>query len=258
LSSTKKENKSRPARVGLRSLLALHRTLGISSAVFVILLSFTGILLQHSARLDLDSNFIKADFWLSWYNIDVPEISNYFTAGTSSVSLIDDTLFYNTGLIRDDVAALVGFVALNQYSVAASSERLFLLGEEAGLIETLESVHGIPTPITAIATIDQDLLLVQSGADITSVNLDSLETDVLSRSIDSIPWSSESSADELISEQIRIQYGNSLLSWERLVLDLHSGTVVGQWGVFLMDTMAIIFLVMAISGVWIWTRRRTK
>ena len=48
----------------------------------------------------------------------------------------------------------------------------------------------------------------------------------------------------------------SLISWERLLLDIHSGRVLGSLGVVLVDLMALLFMLMAASGVWIWSRRR--
>ena len=48
------------------------------------------------------------------------------------------------------------------------------------------------------------------------------------------------------------------LTLERVLLDLHSGRVLGSAGVLLVDAAAILFLLLAISGLWLWSRRRTS
>jgi len=40
------------------------------------------------------------------------------------------------------------------------------------------------------------------------------------------------------------------------LLDIHSGRVLGSLGVVLVDLMALLFMLMAASGAWIWSRRR--
>ena len=48
------------------------------------------------------------------------------------------------------------------------------------------------------------------------------------------------------------------VNWERVLLDLHSGRLFGPWGVRLVDAMALLFAVLAVSGLIIsWRRRHT-
>ena len=45
---------------------------------------------------------------------------------------------------------------------------------------------------------------------------------------------------------------------ERVLLDLHSGRIFGKPGVYVVDAAAILFLVLAASGVWLWGKRRAS
>jgi hypothetical protein len=49
------------------------------------------------------------------------------------------------------------------------------------------------------------------------------------------------------------------LSWERLLLDIHSGRVLGRFGVLLVDSVGIVLGTLATSGtaMW-WLHRRRK
>lgn len=48
------------------------------------------------------------------------------------------------------------------------------------------------------------------------------------------------------------------ISAERIVLDVHSGRILGPAGPYLMDGAAIALLLLAASGIWGWARIRRK
>lgn len=50
------------------------------------------------------------------------------------------------------------------------------------------------------------------------------------------------------------------LSWDRVLLDLHTGRFFGDWGVYLMDAAAIVLLLLTFTGIYNWYRspRRVK
>ncbi len=41
------------------------------------------------------------------------------------------------------------------------------------------------------------------------------------------------------------------------MLDLHNGRIFGGFGVFLIDAAAVLFLILAVTGVWMWARSRS-
>ena len=47
------------------------------------------------------------------------------------------------------------------------------------------------------------------------------------------------------------------LSMEKLILDVHSGRILGRFGVILVDLAAVLFLLLSITGTWIWIRRKS-
>ncbi|MBT3530759.1 MAG: hypothetical protein HOF74_04475 [Gammaproteobacteria bacterium] len=263
-------------------VLSLHRRIGITSALFVVLLSFTGILLQHISSFGLDSSFISSERLLAWYGIEIPEIESSYNSETNTVSLIEDALFFNGSALSGNYSSLAGLVNTEFGSVVATGNQLILISEEGELIEVLGSVHGVPGEIISIGlgldTLSLDTTgLNTTGLETTEVSVNStvpiilrLSNRLVEADLDALAWvdaeldsagvrwseAAELSASE--AESIKQRYGASLLSWERIVLDIHSGRVFGQFGVFLVDLMAILFLFMAITGVWIWSRRRSK
>ena len=92
----------RKHRIKLRSLYVWHRYIGITVALFVLILSTTGILLNHTERFQLDSQHVQSDLILDWYGIHAPQKMISFATGARQVTLFghhfqlnDFTLFNN-------------------------------------------------------------------------------------------------------------------------------------------------------------------
>ena len=102
---------------------------------------------------------------------------------------------------------------------------------------------------------DKDNVIIKSAHGYYRVNLDILnwnEHDLLSAN-----WSDTSNN---ISEKLRIaifnEYRGKGLTIERVLLDMHSGRVVGKWGTYFMDLVAILMLVISATGIWMWLKGR--
>ena len=71
-------------------------------------------------------------------------------------------------------------------------------------------------------------------------------------------WASSVEPSLQLKQSLQESWRGSGLPMERVMLDLHSGRILGRWGIYLVDAAAILFLVLAISGVWLWGKRRAS
>ena len=62
----------RRRRFKLRSMYNWHRYVGVTAALFVVLLSITGLALNHTDELELDKRHIENTVILDLYNIRAP------------------------------------------------------------------------------------------------------------------------------------------------------------------------------------------
>ena len=83
-----------------------------------------------------------------------------------------------------------------------------------------------------------------------------LDWDVISD--EGIEWTEKYTLDNKEREQLLIAYRGTGLKLERVILDLHSGRIFGQYGIYLMDAAAIAMLWLSLSGLWVWSSRRRK
>ena len=49
---------------------------------------------------------------------------------------------------------------------------------------------------------------------------------------------------------------SGVISWEKLILDIHAGRFLGVMGVLFMDLVAVIFMLLAATGTFIWFKKR--
>jgi hypothetical protein len=59
-------------------------------------------------------------------------------------------------------------------------------------------------------------------------------------------------------DSLQGQYRGRGLSFERVIADVHSGRIVTITGPYLMDAVAILLIILSITGIAMWLRPRKK
>ena len=240
----------------LRSLYIWHRYIGLSAALFVIMLSMTGLALNHTESLDMDSTYVQTESLLDWYGIQAPDKLSSYAADTALFTAVSEQVFRNAELLDDITAPLVGVIAYQEFIVVASLGHLTLLSRDGELIENIGSAGGVPAGMQAIGITTDGALAIRAAHGVYLTDESFLEW----HEIDTVEatWSTQSDTPPELVRVLRAAYRGNGLPLERVVLDLHSGRILGNAGVWLVDAAAIVFLLLAISGVWLWSRRRSS
>ena len=230
--------------------------MGVVSALFVIVLSFSGLLLHYSPSLSLDNRFLSSTALLRWYAIEVPEISSSYSSNSQRASLIGDALYFNELRVPGSFNTLVGMIDTEFGYAIATENQLVLITEQGELIGILGSLVGVPSGITRIGSDLTGELILDRSSQLIVADLDALTWSASPHVDTSVQWNENSQPDARLIASIRNDYASSLLSWERLILDIHSGRLLGNLGVILVDLMAILFILVATTGIWVWSKRR--
>jgi len=240
----------------LRSLYIWHRYIGLTAALFVVLLSVTGIALNHTEALDLDARHVQSDVLLDWYGIHAPEAISSYRAGTHIISQVGEHIFWNTRRVPLVEGPLAGAIAYAGLVVVALEDSLLLFTRDGELIEELGPATGTPAGIQAIGSDDAGRLLVRTGHGDYRTDENLLEWTAAPGS--TINWAAAEAPAPELTQALRKAWRGSGLPLERVLLDLHSGRILGTAGVWLVDAAALLFLLLAGSGVWLWGRRRAS
>ena len=251
-----RHNKNKSRAKLLRSLYIWHRYIGISTAIFVIVLSFTGLVLNHTDELELDAVYVQSEALLDWYGIDTPEDLNSHTSGLISITAVNDQIFWGNKRLAHISAPLAVMLTYSDLVVIASGGALSLFTPDGELVEKLDNVVGVPTGILAIGITPQALLAVKTARGIYLTDENLLEW---SRAVNpDVAWSVAAPTKPSLIEDLKKAYRGTGLPIERIMLDLHSGRILGRAGIYIMDAAATGFLLLAVSGIWLWIRRRAS
>jgi len=231
-----------------------HKRFGVSVALFVIILVISGILLNHGQQLKLNTRYIKTEWLLDLYKINPVSEPVGFESSGHRVTQMGERVYFNNKEIANEINKLIGIVTVNEIYVVAYDGQLTLLSKAGKIIEHLTGAEGVPAGMEAVANDDQGNVIIKAAHGYYHVDLDVLdwhEYDYLEAD-----WSQASSIPKQLKSELLKQYRGSGLTIERVLLDLHSGRIVGFWGVYFVDFIAILFLILAFTGVWMWWSRR--
>jgi hypothetical protein len=251
-----RHHKNKSAARLLRSLYVWHRYLGLAAATFVVWLALSGLLLNHTDDLQLDARHISSPALLDWYGIHAPPGIRLFRTKTLTLAGMGGSLYVNQRLQPGVSGTLVGAVDFNGMVVVALTDRLLLLTPAGELIERLDDASGLPTGISAIGVHADRVLDVRTAHGDYRTDAGLLHwTPVVLRAV---RWASPATPSATERAALEQAWRGNGLTVEQVLLDLHSGRILGKGGPFLMDAATILFLLLAFSGVWLWGRRRAS
>ena len=232
-----------------------HRRIGLLAIVLVIILSITGIMLNHTDKLMLDSRYINNSWLLSWYGIEPQEQPVSFKVGENIVSSLDNKLFFNDTVVTELQQTMHGAMAGEQFIVVALESAIILLTLEGEFIEHVSTSISF-TDIQRLGMKYNRPVIETSDPLYYIADEHILDWDVISN--EGIEWTQQHTLSDQEREALLVSYRGNGLKLERVILDLHSGRIFGQYGVYVMDAAAIALLWLSFSGLWVWGSRRSK
>lgn len=228
-----------------------HKRAGIASAIIVLLLSITGIFLNHTSELGLGGKSIQNRVLLSLYGQAPPSVKSQKITLKDTAYYLSDAekeVFLDTRRLSTCEGALVGALDFQAFWVLACEFKLSLFTHNLELIESIDSSFGLPTPISGVQVCGEGVC-AQSQARGYRIDLNSMAVDTYSAAILAPKWVDTPAH---IRDEIHAQYSGSTLTWERVILDIHAGRFLGTFGPWFMDIAALCFIFLALSGIYIW------
>ena len=248
-------------KAALLRLIRWHRRTGILLALFLVLLASTGILINHAKELNFDQPVNNA-LILAWYGVNTPDQVEGVHTSNGWISQVGTGLYWeNKRVAQCNEHAFVGAFWLSSQFILSCKNELIVLDAEGEIEETFSVLYGLPVPVTGLSKNASDDILIRVDSDGNGSQLYLFDLDgaqwILQKSQPSLFWSSLVSVPGDLKKILVNSYSGSDISWERVLLDLHSGRLFGQIGVWVMDIVAIAMLVLALSGLWLWRMRAT-
>lgn len=234
----------------IRQLRDWHRRLGIFAAFFLIFLSVSGIALNHTTLLSLSHQSISSPWLLSYYGIKPADDIRFYQQKNWLVT--DQLVWLKDKLVFESDETVVSMAEFQSYTLLATRSQLIIFTETGDIVEQLDSSSGLPAAISALSITGEHLILntadgyYQSDSDLMSWQR--IQTFI------EPSWISNEPASQAELAVAQRQFQSQFLNWERVILDAHSGRLFGDFGVWFMDLVAFMLILLSISGIYIWLR----
>ncbi len=243
--------KAKPFYVKLiRHLREWHRKLGIVAAFFLIFLSLTGIALNHTNAIGLAHQPITNNWLLDHYGIQPPSDVRFYQ--NNQLSVTNNLVWLNSSLLFESEAPVISMGKWQNFYVIATSNELYLYNLQGQLVDQLDAASGVPSDITGLSFTEQTLI-VNTEQGYFQTDSDFFDWQNIN-TIAPIKWIAPSTATIEQNQQATLNFKAQYLTLERIVLDAHSGRIFGVFGVLFMDFVALLLILLSLSGIYIWVR----
>ena len=232
-----------------------HRRIGLIAILLVIILAVTGIMLNHTEALKLDEKYIESSTLLAWYGLEPEGEAVSYDVGEHVITVLDNLVFFNTYPVTKTEQTFHGAVGAEQLIVLAFDTELVLLTTDGDFVERMPTGQSFPQ-IQRIGIKYKRPVIETSDSLYYMADEHILDWDVIIN--EDIAWAHKTTLSDTKMAVLLESFRGRGLTLERVILDLHSGRIFGNYGVYIMDAAAIALLWLSCSGLWVWWRRRVK
>ncbi len=230
-----------------------HRRLGLVAGLFVVWLASSGIALNHSSELGLDHAVVSAPWLTHLYGLReaIPDrgfITNqHWLVGNDVQTVIDGRP------IATALPGPLGLVAANNLLFAANAGTLAVFDFQGRAVDTLRD-SDLPIPVIHRIGGGDGVVVISDEQDHRFASRDGLTwvpftgAVVWTASV-KLPATVKASAASLLRPRLPV---------ERVLLDAHSGHILGRYGPILVDTVGVIFILIASSGLYMYIRHHFR
>lgn len=244
-------NGSRAVRAGFQ---AGHRWMGLAAAILVVFAAITGIALNHTHELGLDRAYVQTDWILDRYGIAAPAHAESLPLGDRRLTRLGDRLYLDRREILRDLETWTGAGRIEGMIAVATAARVHLFTPEGRPVESVAA----PEPARPVAHMD----VAEGRIRLRGENGRAMSSDagmLKWRSGDAGPGRSGfEPPPQALHDELKRHYRGHTLDWERVLLDAHSGRILGGGGVWLADALAVVLVLLGVTGIVVWWQRRQQ
>ena len=244
-------------------LLRIHRWLGLSATAFLILLSITGILLNYTEFLKLDSTYVRNGFILKLYGMSPSNEATLYESKASKIAYIEESLFFNGKFIAK-TSQPVAPLKSEKFHILLTENEIHLISLENELIESIKQKSLPYDQLTAVLTTLSEtaspsyILISENGnfkADPYWITFDSYEESIQTEAAERL---SPTKSDPAYVQSLMQSFQGNGIPLYRVLLDLHSGKLFSVAGQTIMNLTALSILVLITSGLMSWKKRKRR
>lgn len=233
----------------IRLIRRLHAKLGVAAMLYLIFLVCSGWALNHAATFKLDQLEISTPWLMRWYGISSATPDTGFLTQSTHLAWVGDKWSLGDQVITHQHEQPLGAVEAESVIYIATPLSLSLFQADGLLLDKLDSASLPSTPLTALGKTGQQIAVkTQQGIFITDDGL-SWEK----RGASGIKWSATQPLPDAVKQRLQHTLAPGL-PMQRILQDIHSGRILGQYGPVFVDLVGLALLTLGFSGLWMFWR----
>lgn len=206
------------------------------------------ILLNHATLLELDSKNVQSPWILQHYQQQRVETESGFRVGDSVISELNQLLFIDAQPVMTLQRPLIGALELEDIYLVATDDSLILMDKQSTqLLDQLGLGEGIPAQIQNIGLHYTDpILQTRSGMWRGNFLLDSWERVTL----EGVSWSTAEPFPAATEAALNQYLLGAEVTVERLLTDIVTGRIIKEYGIWLVDFLLLLMLILLCRGIF--------
>jgi len=236
----------------MENLLKWHKRTGITVSLVLVFLVFTGIFLQHSNDLSLDKSYLASQQLLKIYGIESQSVTAFKTKNHWVSFANGSTYLDKQFLDYVDAIELTGAVEVKGKIILASASEIYITESNGRLIDELYITDYVTDAIQGLSMNNKGEVIIFGSNENWLLNKDFLKISKYKDSPAKVV--SAKNIDDDLESYIQEDSVKRIITWERFMQDLHSGRFFGQVGVYFIDIISVLLLILAITGIVLWSR----
>ena len=237
-----------------------HRRAGLFAFLFMGWLGFSGILINQSPSwgYDTDRIYWEPVMWL--YSLKPTPPENGFGSGGHWLAVTPEGTVLDARPVIPPVAAPVGLAVIE----LDGQKLMFVANAEHVAVLTLDGKRydELRSPILPIQSVRRIGTVTAAPDSIAVQDLDAFQSadgGTSWKPVDpaQVTWSAESPLPAAERERL-VAFSRPYVTLEHILVDAHSGALFGRGGVWVINTVGLAAILLAVSGIWMWWRTGRK
>lgn len=226
----------------------------MAAMLFLVILSATGVALNHSSDWALDRRYVSWSWALDVLGIHAPEPSATYSDRGHNVTQLGRRAYFDAVEIPVEIDTLRGLLVSEPLAICATRDGLILLTVDGGFVQHMNLSAELPGPIERIGTAD-GRPVIDAGEEFYVADKDLTRFVRWHESAGAeFAWSIESVLEPDQLSELQELYRGRGLTIERLLTEIHSGRIAGKLGPWLLDLIGLGFVLLSVSGLLVWIR----
>jgi hypothetical protein len=239
-----------------------HGLIGVWCGIFILVLSMTGILLNHTVLFHLNTIHFNNHALMQLYGFEKPKNIMHFGVDNTVITSFNGMIFLDGVPLNDNSGhslktdTIISVAHNKELMTILTKQSVILLTQDGTYIETLSLQELLRTEETITNILSQnEQFYLQSRTKNYGCDFNALTCKKTDTIIKNTPIQTPKISKDIDTKLNNYLYGEGI-SLYQIILDIHNGKILRLFGVILNDIIGVGLIILAIGGFIKWQMKK--